>query len=255
MSYLDELFSLSGKTAIVTGASRGLGRAMSVALAKAGANLVLVGRDFTALHDTEEAIDAKKRTHIVQGSITSPEIIEKTITEARNTFGTVDILVNNAGVIRRAPAVDYALKDWEEVIETNLNGVFLWSQALCRIMKEQRSGKIINVASLLSFHGGINAVAYAASKGGVGQMTKAFANELAPHGVNVNAVAPGYFITDATAALRANPERSAQVFSRIPAGRWGEPSDLGGAVVFLASKASDYVNGHILAVDGGYLAY
>jgi len=255
MSFLDDLFSLSGKTAIVTGASRGLGRAMSVALARAGANVVLVGRDFTALHDTDEAIAAKQHTHIVQGDITSSEIIKKTLSEATEQFGGIDILVNNAGVIRRGGVFEYALKDWEEVIETNLKGVFLWSQAACKIMKEQHSGKIINVASLLSFTGGINAVAYAASKGGVSQMTKAFANELAPHGVNVNAIAPGYFITDATAALRANPERSAQVFSRIPAGRWGDPTDLSGAVVFLASKASDYVNGHILAVDGGYLAY
>jgi 2-dehydro-3-deoxy-D-gluconate 5-dehydrogenase len=255
MSYLDDLFSLTGKTAIVTGASRGLGRAMSVALAKAGANVVLVGRDFTALHDTSEAIAAKKQTHIVQGDITSSDIIAKTLNEAQEQFGGIDILVNNAGVIRRGGVLEYALKDWEEVIETNLKGVFLWSQAVCKLMKEKRSGKIINVASLLSFTGGINAVAYAASKGGVGQMTKAFANELAPHGVNVNAVAPGYFVTDATAALRANPERSTQVFSRIPAGRWGNPEDLSGAVVFLASKASDYVNGHILAVDGGYLAY
>lgn len=255
MPYLDDLFSLNGKTAVITGASRGLGRAMSIALADAGANVVLVGRDFTGLHDTREAIKAKERVHIVQGSVTSQEIIDRTLAEAQRTFGSLDILVNNAGVIRRAAVVDYALKDWEEVIETNLKGVFLWSQAVCRLLKERGSGKVINVASLLSFSGGVNAVAYAASKGGVGQMTKAFANELAPHGVNVNAIAPGYFVTDATAALRANPERSAQVFSRIPASRWGDPSDLAGAVVFLASKASDYVHGHILAVDGGYLSY
>jgi 2-deoxy-D-gluconate 3-dehydrogenase len=255
MSYLDDLFSLSGKTAIITGASRGLGRAMSIALARAGANVVLVGRDFPGLYETLEAINENERTHIVQGSVTSPEIIEQTFAQTKEKFGSIDILVNNAGVIRRGAAVEYALKDWEEVIETNLKAVFLWSQGVCKVLKEQRAGKVINVASLLSFTGGINAVAYAASKGGVGQLTKAFANELAPHGVNVNAIAPGYFLTDATAALRANPERSAQVFSRIPAGRWGEPADLAGAVVFLASKASDYVHGHILAVDGGYLAY
>jgi 2-deoxy-D-gluconate 3-dehydrogenase len=178
----------------------------------------------------------------------------ETITSAVERWGSVDILVNNAGIIRRAPAADYSAHDWNEVIDTDLNAVFQWSQAVGKIMIEQGNGKIINIASLLSFQGGLNVAAYAAAKGGVAQLTKALSNEWAKYGVNVNAIAPGYMLTNATAALRANSERSAQIFSRIPAGRWGEPEDLAGAIIYLASAASDYVNGHVLVVDGGWLA-
>lgn len=181
----------------------------------------------------------------------SLEVISETI----RRFGSLDILINNAGIIRRSPATEYSAHDWYEVIDTNLNAVFNWSQVAGKLMVEQGSGKIINIASLLSFQGGLNVSAYAAAKGGVAQLTKALSNEWAKHGVNVNAIAPGYMITDNTAPLRANSERSAQIFSRIPAGRWGEPDDLAGAIVYLASEASDYVNGHVLVVDGGWMAW
>lgn len=255
MSFLDELFSLQGKTAIITGASKGLGRAMSVALAGAGANVVLVGRDRIGLEETDADIGDSSRTAIVETDVTDETDIGLVVLTAQQRFTTLDILVNNAGIIRRGSIDEHSTRDWNEVIKTNLTAVYHWSKFCGRLMKSKGTGKIINIASVLSFDGGLNVPAYAASKGGVAQLTKAFANELAPFGVNVNAIAPGYFATDATAALRANPERSAEIFSRIPAKRWGEPSDLAGAVIFLASKASDYMHGHILAVDGGFLAY
>jgi 2-deoxy-D-gluconate 3-dehydrogenase len=260
MSFLESLFSLQGKTAIVTGASRGLGRAAAIALAGAGANVVLVGRDEAALAEVQQAIHSpatheSDRSYGIVADVTDPGKMMETIASAVKRFGSVDILVNNAGIIRRAPAADYSAHDWNEVIDTDLNAVFQWSQAAGKIMIEQGSGKIINIASLLSFQGGLNVAAYAAAKGGVAQLTKALSNEWAKYGVNVNAIAPGYMLTNATAALRSNSERSTQIFSRIPAGRWGEPEDLAGAIIYLASAASDYVNGHILAVDGGWLAY
>jgi 2-deoxy-D-gluconate 3-dehydrogenase len=260
MSFLESLFSLHGKTAIVTGASRGLGRAAAIALAGAGANVVLVGRDEAALAEVQKAIisdgtHGTDQSHVIIADVTDPEKTMETITFTIQRYGSIDILVNNAGIIRRSPASDYTAHDWNEVIDTDLNAVFQWSQVAGKAMIEQGSGKIINIASLLAFQGGLNVVAYAAAKGGVAQLTKALSNEWAKYGVNVNAIAPGYMITDNTAPLRANSERSAQIFSRIPAGRWGEPEDLAGAIVYLASAASDYVNGHILAVDGGWLAY
>ena len=254
MSFPESLFSLQSKTAVVTGASRGLGRAAAIALAGAGANVVLVGRDEVALKDVRHEI-SEEHSLIVVGDVTAPTLAVEVISSAINRWGHIDILVNNAGIIRRAPATDYTAHDWNEVIDTDLNAVFQWSQAAGKIMIEQGSGKIINVASLLSFQGGLNVVAYAAAKGGVAQLTKALSNEWAKYGVNVNAIAPGYMMTDNTAPLRANSERSAQILSRIPAGHWGEPEDLAGAIIYLASAASDYVNGHILAVDGGWLAY
>ncbi len=259
MSFLESLFSLRGKTAIVTGASRGLGRAAAIALAGAGANMALVGRDEAALAEVQQAIQShgthgSDRPHGIVADVTDPGKMMETITSAVERWGSVDILVNNAGIIRRAPAADYSAHDWNEVIDTDLNAVFQWSQAVGKIMIEQGNGKIINIASLLSFQGGLNVAAYAAAKGGVAQLTKALSNEWAKYGVNVNAIAPGYMLTNATAALRANSERSAQIFSRIPAGRWGEPEDLAGAIIYLASAASDYVNGHVLVVDGGWLA-
>lgn len=253
MSILSSLFSLQGKTAIVTGASRGLGRGAAIALAQAGARVMLVGRDKSALAEVQAALGerAKVFTADVTHSDEMMEVVSATLQESE----TIDILVNNAGIIRRSPALDYSGEDWNAVLDTNLNAVFSWSQAVGKIMIEQGGGKIINVASLLSFTGGLNVAAYAAAKGGVAQLTKSLANEWAKYNVNVNAIAPGYFMTDATAALRANSARSEQILSRIPAGRWGEPEDLAGAVIFLASQASDYVSGHVLVVDGGFLSY
>ena len=248
MSYLDSLFSLDGKNAIVTGASRGLGRAAAIALAGAGARVVLVGRDEEMLKETAKGLD---NTHVIVADVRDSEKMMEIVSSQER----VDILINNAGIIRRAAAVDYTAHDWYDVIDTDLNAVFSWAQAIGRRMIEQGGGKIVNVASLLSFQGGLNIAAYAAAKGGVAQLTKALANEWAKYNINVNALAPGYMLTDATAALRANGERSKQVFSRIPAGRWGEPDDLAGAIIYLSSSASDYVNGHILAVDGGWLSY
>jgi 2-deoxy-D-gluconate 3-dehydrogenase len=254
MSYLKNLFGLEGKTAIVTGASRGLGRAAAVALGNAGASVVLVGRDAEALQETGSAIQndfwiAEKADVTNRSEMVS--VVDKTL----ERFSGIDILVNNAGIIRRAPAIDFTEDDWNAVIDTNLNAVFNWAQAVGRLMVEQGSGKIINTASLMSFSGGLNVAAYSAAKGGVGQLTKALANEWAKYNVQVNAIAPGYFKTNATAALRANDERAQQILSRIPAGRWGEPDDLAGAFLMLASKASDYMSGHLLVVDGGFLSY
>ena len=260
MSYLDTLFSLDGKVAIVTGASRGLGRAAALALAGAGAEVVLIGRDRAALEEVRQQIasnrsDQTDRSYLAIADVKEPAKMMEVISSTLQRSGKIDILVNNAGIIRRAPAVEYSAHDWYDTIDTNLNAVFSWSQAVGKVMIDQGSGKIINIASLLSFQGGLNVAAYAAAKGGVAQLTKALANEWAKYNINVNAIAPGYMLTDATAALRSNAERSKQVFSRIPAGRWGEPDDLAGAMIYLASPASDYVNGHVLVVDGGWLAY
>ncbi|MBS1902252.1 MAG: glucose 1-dehydrogenase [Bacteroidetes bacterium] len=253
MNYLQDLFGLSGKTAIVTGASRGLGRAASLALSGAGANMVLVGRDGVALDETKRELSGEAM--IVEADVTSASDLERTIDAAKHQFGAIDILVNNAGIIRRSPAMEYSIEDWDAVIETNLTAVFEWSQACAREMAKRGGGKIINIASLLSFTGGMNVVAYAAAKGGVAQLTKAMANEFASHGITVNAIAPGYFETDATAGVRQNPDRMSQLLSRIPLGRFGRPDELAGAFVFLASHASDYMTGHILTVDGGFNSY
>jgi 2-deoxy-D-gluconate 3-dehydrogenase len=254
MSYVESLFSLEGKTAIVTGASRGLGKAAAASLSAAGAYTVLVGRDKAALEDTRASIGTKS-SEIMLADVTHPEMMMEVVSKTLNERDGIDILVNNAGIIRRSPATQYTAHDWNETIDTNLNAVFSWSQAVGKSMVERGSGKIINIASMLSFFGGINIVAYAAAKGGVAQMTKALANEWAKYNVQVNAIAPGYFRTDATAALRSNASRSEQILARIPAGRWGEAEDLAGAFLFLASPASDYVSGHLLVVDGGYLSY
>lgn len=253
MSYLNELFDLTGKIAIVTGASRGLGRGAAQALAGAGARVICVGRDMDLLEETRSIIGPK--ASIVQADVTHPDQMVSAVDQVLREHEKIDILVNNAGIIRRAAAIEYTGEDWNDVIDTNLNAVFGWSQTVGKSMIEQGSGKIINMASLLSFGGGLNVAAYAAAKGGVAQLTKALSNEWSKYNVQVNAIAPGYFITDATAALRNNSERSKQILSRIPSGRWGEPEDLAGAMIFLASAASDYVSGHILTVDGGFLAY
>jgi 2-deoxy-D-gluconate 3-dehydrogenase len=255
MDALQNLFGLNGKTAIITGASRGLGRAAALALNAAGANVVLIGRDSKMLDKTKSLLPDSGRSSIIEADVTSDKDRKKVISAAIQDFGKIDILINNAGIILRNPAIEYSAKDWDEVIGTNLSSVFHCSQDVAKEMMKSGGGKIINIASLLSFSGGINVVAYAAAKGGVAQLTKALANEWAKYRINVNAIAPGYFETDTTSALRNNPERSAQILSRIPAGRFGKPNELAGAFIFLASGASDYMHGHILTVDGGFNSF
>jgi 2-deoxy-D-gluconate 3-dehydrogenase len=250
-----DLFNLKGKNALVTGSRSGLGAAIAVAFGQAGANVVVHGRSTAGIEDVCSMIRATgAKAMPVTGDVTLPEVCEKLVEATVRELGSIDILVNNAGVIRRAPAVEFSAKDWSEVLETNLNAVFRLAQFAGRHMLEQKRGKIINIASLLAFQGGILVPAYAAAKGAVAQLTKALANEWAPRGINVNAITPGYMLTANTKALREDPVRSRQILERIPAGRWGDPKDLAGAAVFLASSASDYVNGHVLVVDGGWLA-
>ena len=250
-----DLFQLTGKNALVTGSSRGLGAGIAVALAQAGANVGCHGRSTDGGSICEAVRSCGKKSFYVPGDVADPAVCTRLIETAIAEFGALDILVNNAGMIRRAPAVEFSAEDWNEVIGANLTSVFRLSQLAARHMiQRKQGGKILNIASLLSFQGGIRVPAYAAAKGGVAQLTKAMANEWAPLGINVNAIAPGYMATDNTAALREDPERSRQILERIPAARWGQPTDLAGAAVFLCSAASDYVHGHVLAVDGGWLA-
>jgi len=249
---MNSIFDLSDKVALITGASTGLGAAIAIGFADGGADLVLVDRSGSP--ETSEKIRALGRkvlTLKADLSSISPigMIIEKTIKE----FGKIDILVNNAGTIRRTPSIDFSEKDWDDVMALNAKTVFFLSQAAAKDMMKRKSGKIINIASLLSFQGGILVPSYAASKGAVAQMTKALANEWARHGITVNAIAPGYMETNNTKVLREDPLRAKAIVDRIPAGRWGQPKDLIGAAVFLASSASDYVNGHVLVVDGGWM--
>jgi 2-deoxy-D-gluconate 3-dehydrogenase len=248
-------FSLAGKTALVTGASRGLGRAIAVALAEAGADVVCASTRHAGTDETAAEIRALgRRAWQVEADLADRATVLTMADVAERQAGAFDILVNNGGTIRRAPAAEHSLEDWDAVLRTNLDAVFVLSQRLGRGMIERGAGKIVNVASLLSFSGGITVPAYTASKHAVAGLTKALANEWARHGVQVNAVAPGYFATDSTQRLRDDPARAAEISARIPAGRWGEPGDLAGAVVFLASPAADYVNGHVLVVDGGWMA-
>jgi 2-deoxy-D-gluconate 3-dehydrogenase len=250
---MSTLFDLSGKVAVVTGANTGIGHGLAIALAEAGADVALVGR--TPAEETADKVRAAGRRATIVGADLSTiapvqEVVERTMSE----LGGLDILVNNAGIIRRADALEFSEEDWDAVIDTNLKSVFFLCQAAARHMVSQGNGKIINIASMLSFQGGIRVPSYTASKSGVAGLTKLLANEWAAKGINVNAIAPGYIATNNTAALQADETRNRQILERIPAGRWGEPSDLGGAVVFLASDASNYVQGHVLAVDGGWLA-
>jgi len=250
-----ERFSLAGKTALITGASRGIGKAIAAAIGQAGADVACHSRNAGDAREAAAAVmEAGQRSVEVAGDMSDASVPSRLIEEVVEEFGRIDILVNNAGMIRRAPAVEYAEEDWAAVIDVNLSSVFRLSQAAGRRMVEQGSGKIINIASLLSFQGGITVPAYTASKSGVAGLTKALANEWARSGVNVNAIAPGYITTDNTSALRSDETRNRQILERIPAGRWGDPADLAGAAVFLASAASDYINGHILVVDGGWMA-
>ncbi|HEY2435249.1 MAG TPA: 2-dehydro-3-deoxy-D-gluconate 5-dehydrogenase KduD [Vicinamibacterales bacterium] len=245
-------FSLDGRVALVTGASRGLGRAMAIGLAEAGADVVVHAS--TPPADTARAVEALgRRAASLGGNLADRSAADRFADGALAAFGRVDVLVNNAATIRRRPAAEHTDDWWDEVIEVNLSSVFRLSRAIGAHMLGRGAGKIVNIASLLSFQGGITVPGYAAAKGGVAQLTKALANEWAGRGVNVNAIAPGYMETDNTAALRADDTRARQILDRIPAGRWGRPDDLVGAAIFLASPASDYVNGHVLAVDGGWL--
>lgn len=246
-------FSLEGKVALVTGANTGLGQGIALALAEAGADIAAAG--IQAPTETEQKVRALGRRFVpVEANLSSLEPIERVLRETLSGLGRLDILVNNAGLIRRADAVDFSEKDWDEVMNVNIKSAFFLSQAVGRHFIAQGAGKIINIASMLSFQGGIRVPSYTASKSGIAGITRLLANEWAGKGINVNAIAPGYMATDNTAQLRADEARSAQILDRIPAGRWGTPADLGGTAVFLASRASDYVNGAIIPVDGGWLA-
>lgn len=244
-----DLFDLSGKKALVTGGSRGLGRGIAQGLKEAGAEVVVVARSSRVLDAARE-----DGTIAVQADLGDREQLRRGFAEALERLGTLDILVNGHGIQRRHRAEAFPVEDWDLVIEVNLTSVFLLCRLAAPIMLEKGHGKIINVASVLSFSGGITVPAYAAAKGGIARLTQALANEWAGRGVNVNAIAPGYMATDLNEALRADEVRSRQIMERVPAGRWGTPDDLKGAAVFLASRASNYVHGAIIAVDGGWLS-
>jgi 2-deoxy-D-gluconate 3-dehydrogenase len=251
-------FDLSGRVAVVTGANTGIGQAIAVALAEAGADVACVGR--TPAEETAARIRALgRRAEIVSADLSTIEPVGRVVDETVARLGGLDILVNNAGIIRRADAVDFSEEDWDAVVDTNLKSVFFLCQAAGRHMiaagkQGGGGGRIINIASMLTFQGGIRVPSYTASKSGIGGLTKLLANEWAKHGITVNAIAPGYIATNNTAALQADETRNRAILDRIPAARWGDPSDLGGAAVFLASDAAAYIQGHILAVDGGWLA-
>lgn len=247
------LFDLTGKVAIVTGASTGLGAAMTMGLAEAGADIVLVDHR-ERKEVAARVVELGRKANSIYGDLSDLNFVREVAETAIAEFGQIDILVNNAGIIRRAPAIDFTPQDWDDVMTLNARSVFFLCQAVARDMLKRNYGKIINIASLLSFSGGITVPSYAASKGAVSQITKALANEWAGKGICVNAIAPGYMVTANTEALRNNEERNAAITARIPANRWGDPEDMKGAVVFLASAASDYVNGHVLTVDGGWMA-
>lgn len=254
MSILDS-FRLDGKTAIVTGCGRGLGQGISLGLAEAGADIFGVGSAPDAA-ETRSLVEKAGRTfEYCSADLISQEPIATLFDEAARIFGHIDILVNNAGIIRRNDSVDFTEADWDDVININLKTVFFMCQAAARqYIKQKSGGKIINIASMLSYQGGIRVPSYTASKGGVKTLTMLMANEWARHGINANGIAPGYMATDNTEQLRADKERSAAILDRIPAGRWGTPQDVAGAAVFLASPAADYLNGFTIAVDGGWLA-
>lgn len=247
-------FSLAGRVALVSGASRGLGQGLALALAEAGADVALLDR--TGCSRTQEHVEGlgRRATTIVCDLLdATPTDLDAVVRRVVAELGCLDVLVNNAGIIRRGPALEFSEPDWDDVLQIDLKAAFFLSQAAGRVMVAQGSGKIISVASMLSFQGGILVPSYAAAKSGIAAITRSLANEWAKHGVNVNAIAPGYMETDNTAAIRADEARAKSIVERIPAGRWGLPGDLQGAVVYLASAASDYVNGVILPVDGGWL--
>ncbi|MBN1392715.1 MAG: 2-dehydro-3-deoxy-D-gluconate 5-dehydrogenase KduD [Sedimentisphaerales bacterium] len=247
-------FKLDGKIAIVTGSSRGLGKAMAIGLAEAGADIALVGR--SDMKETQRQIEKLGRKCItIKADLISKDCVDEIVDTTVKKLGGIDILVNNAGITRRAPCVEFSEKDWDDVMNVNIRTLFFLSQAVAKVfIKQGRGGKIINTASMLSFQGGILISSYTASKSAVAGLTRLMANELAKHNINVNAIAPGYMATDITAPLRKDPVRNKSILERIPAGRWGEPEDLKGMVVFLASEAASYLHGSILSVDGGWLA-
>ena len=247
-------FDLTGQVAMVTGANTGLGQAIAVGLAAAGADIVAVGR--SAPDDTAAQVQAVgRRLHAIAADLSTIAPVAQVVDDALAAAGRLDILVNNAGIIRRNDSIDFSEDDWDAVMDTNLKTAFFLSQAVARKwIAAGRGGKIIHIASMLSFQGGLRVPSYAASKSGLAGLTKAMANEWAGKGINVNALAPGYFVTNNTEGLRADEGRSRDILGRIPAGRWGEPADLSGAAVFLASRAADYMHGAIVPVDGGWLA-
>ncbi len=246
-------FNLQGKVALVTGCDTGLGQGMTVGLAEAGCDIIGVNRKIP--HDTAEKVQALgRRFTAIQADLSQPDIIPGLVEEALARMGKIDILVNNAGTIRREDALQFSEKDWDDVMNLNIKSLFFLSQAVAKQFLKQGGGKIINIASMLSFQGGIRVPSYTASKSAVLGVTRLLANEWAQHNINVNAIAPGYMATNNTRELRDDEARSKEILDRIPAGRWGKPEDLQGAAVFLASGASDYINGYTIAVDGGWLA-
>ncbi|PAD16192.1 glucose 1-dehydrogenase [Shouchella clausii] len=247
------MFELNGKTAVITGATRGIGKSIAIGMAKAGADIVLLQRDVTNTSVQKEIEDLGRRCEIVACDLSNPNQVKQAVPEAISRMDGIDILVNNGGIQRRSPAVHFSEEDWREVLQINLDAVWHLCQQAGKHMVPKKSGKIINMASLVSFQGGITVPAYAAAKGAVGQLTKALANEWSQHHVNVNAIVPGYIATDMNTALMNDPTRSRQILERIPAGRWGSPEDFIGPAIFLASDAANYVHGHLLAVDGGWL--
>jgi 2-deoxy-D-gluconate 3-dehydrogenase len=246
-------FDLHGRCAGVTGAGRGLGQAVAAGLARAGADVVLLGRPGRQEATRDRVAELGGKVDVVDLDVSDLDAVEQ-VAEDLNRSRQVDVLVNNAGIIDRADSVDVSRADWQRVLDVNLGGLFFLTQQLGAPMVARGHGKVVSIASLLSFQGGLRVASYAASKHGVAGLTKALANEWGPHGVQVNAIAPGYMVTDNTTALREDPDRSRSILERIPAGRWGTPEDVAGAAVFLASSAADYVNGHVLVVDGGWMA-
>ncbi|MBN1640829.1 MAG: 2-dehydro-3-deoxy-D-gluconate 5-dehydrogenase KduD [Anaerolineae bacterium] len=250
-----DAFSLKGKVALVTGPGRGLGQGMALGLAEAGADVAGLYRN--TYQETQAQVEALGRRFLpIECDLECATVddLYAVVERVQAELGRLDILVNNAGIIRRAPAIEFSERDWDDVLQVNLKAVYFLSQAAARVMAEQGGGKIIHVASMLSYQGGIRVPAYTAAKSGIAGLTRAMANEWAALNINVNAIAPGYMATDNTAPLRADPDRNAAILGRIPAGRWGEPVDLKGAVVYLASAASDYVHGALMPVDGAWLA-
>jgi 2-dehydro-3-deoxy-D-gluconate 5-dehydrogenase len=250
---MSELFRLDGKVALVTGAAAGIGAAIAEALAEAGADVACHGNTRPADATAAKVLAKNRKSAALSGDLSDRATPARLIAEVRERFGRIDLLINNAGIIRRTPAVDHSDEDWDAVLNVNLTSVFSLCKLAGKHLLEQGSGKIVNIASLLSFQGGVNVPGYAAAKGGLANLTRALANEWAGRGVNVNGIAPGYIETENTLALRQDAERFKQISERIPAGRWGTPRDLAGAAVFLCSPASDYVHGHILTVDGGWM--